>query len=89
MAIDYSTAKSYLDAGLSVLPAIKAQKRPNLNSWDLYKKQLPTNKDLQLWFGSACSGICIVCGEVSGNLEIIAGSLIGKHAQSQNIVYKI
>lgn len=72
MAIDYSTAKSYLDAGLSVLPAIKAQKRPNLNSWDLYKKQLPTNKDLQLWFGaSACSGICIVCGEVSGNLEII------------------
>ena len=71
MAIDYTTARKYLDAGLCVLPAIKAQKRPNLNSWEYYKTQLPTNKDLALWFGDNSSGICIVCGAVSGNLEII------------------
>lgn len=71
MAIDYTTARKYLDAGLCVLPAIKAQKRPNLNSWDYYKTQLPTNKDLGLWFGDNASGICIVCGAVSRNLEII------------------
>lgn len=71
MAIDYTTARKYLDAGLCVLPAIKAQKRPNLNSWEYYKTQLPTNKDLALWFGDNSSGICIVCGTVSGNLEII------------------
>lgn len=71
MAIDYTTARKYLDAGLCVLPAIKAQKRPNLNSWDYYKTQLPTNKDLGLWFGDSASGICIVCGAVSRNLEII------------------
>lgn len=71
MAIDYSIAKSYLDAGLSVLPAIKAQKRPNLNTWDCYKNQLPTEKDLHSWFDKNSSGVCIVCGAVSGNLEII------------------
>lgn len=71
MAIDYSIAKSYLDAGLSVLPAIKAQKRPNLNTWDCYKNQLPTDKDLHSWFDNNSSGVCIVCGAVSGNLEII------------------
>lgn len=71
MAIDYTTARKYLDSGLCVLPAIKAQKRPNLNSWEYYKTQLPTNKDLALWFGDNSSGICIVCGAVSGNLEII------------------
>lgn len=69
--IDYTTAKSYLNNGLSVLPAIKSQKRPNLSSWDVYKKQLPTDKDLSVWFNNNCSGVCIVCGEVSGNLEII------------------
>ena len=71
MAIDYTTAGRYLDAGLCVLRAVKAQKRPNLNSWEYYKTQLPTNKDLALWFGDNSSGICIVCGTVSGNLEII------------------
>lgn len=69
--IDYNLALQYKKHGLCVLPAIKTEKRPNLSSWDVFKKRLPTEKELAQWFSASNSGVCIVCGEVSGNLEII------------------
>ena len=41
--------------------------------WMPFKARRPTEAELQSWFNSwgCCSGIAVVCGEVSGGLELI------------------
>ncbi len=65
-----SVAESYCAAGLCVLPAHVREKRPTLSQWKRAQQQLPDSKDLERWF-RASPGICIVTGQVSGNLEIL------------------
>src|SRR5574344_520017 len=64
-------AKSYLSAGLSVLPAARQKKRPSVGSWKTWGKRLPTDVEVGAWFSNAQDGVCIVAGAVSGNLECI------------------
>lgn len=63
-------AECYLQAGLCVLPALPAEKRPALAAWKEYQSRLPTSGELDGWFGWA-RGMCLVAGAVSGNLELI------------------
>jgi hypothetical protein len=56
--------------GLSALPAIPGEKRPALPGWREYQKRLPTEAEARRWFARA-AGVCLVCGAVSGNLEMI------------------
>jgi len=58
------------EAGLCVLPAIAAEKRPALRSWKEYRRHLPTEQQVRTWFADA-DAICIVAGAVSGNLEML------------------
>jgi len=58
------------EAGLCVLPAIAAEKRPALRSWKEYRRHLPTEQQVRTWFAGA-EAICIVAGAVSGNLEML------------------
>lgn len=71
MSVSREKAKAYLMAGLSVLPANKAQKRPCLPQWNEFQTRLPTTDEVQHWFVQAQEAICIVCGRISGNLEVI------------------
>ncbi len=64
------TARAYLDAGLCPLPAILAEKRPDLSGWKQYQKRRPTEHQLQQWFTDS-QPICLLTGAVSGNLELI------------------
>ena len=64
------TALAYLRAGLCVLPAILAEKRPNLPGWKQYQSHLPTERQLQQWFTDP-QPICVLTGAVSGNLELL------------------
>lgn len=64
-------AKRYLDAGMSVLPAIKAEKRPAVRSWKEYQGRLPTEAEVDAWFAAGHDGVCILTGTPSGNLELI------------------
>ena len=64
-------AMSYHGAGLCVLPARRADKRPAVGSWKQYQQRLPTNAEVSAWFANGHDAICIVCGAVSGNNEII------------------
>lgn len=66
--IDIATA--YLRAGLCVLPAIVAEKRPALSAWKQYQKRLPTERQMGSWFAEG-SPLCLLTGAVSGNLEMI------------------
>lgn len=65
------TATQYLNAGLCVLPAIRAEKRPSVGQWKRYRKRLPTEAELSAWFANGPDAICIVCGEISGHAEMI------------------
>jgi len=64
------TALSYLRSGLCVLPARLADKRPALPSWKAFQKCLPNEQQIKEWFAEA-DALCILCGEISGHLEMI------------------
>lgn len=63
-------ALAYLRAGLCVLPAILAEKRPALSGWKQYQRHLPTERQVSSWFASD-QPLCILAGAVSSNLEMI------------------
>jgi hypothetical protein len=62
-------AKEYLKAQLSVIPT-KEDKRPALTSWLPYQSQRLKEEEVDTLFNKA-KGIGIICGAVSGNLEVI------------------
>lgn len=64
------TALSYYHAGLCVLPADAAEKRPALASWKPYQQRPPTEAEVRVWFASD-RPTCMLTGTASGNLEMI------------------
>ena len=65
------TAQSYLNYGLSVLPAKRQNKCPAIKSWKAFQDRLPTATEVEAWFSNDHDAMCIVTGKASGNLEII------------------
>ncbi|MBM3271645.1 MAG: bifunctional DNA primase/polymerase, partial [Candidatus Sericytochromatia bacterium] len=65
------TATRYLAAGLSVLPAVRAEKRPALSGWKAFQSRLPSVQQVEQWFAGTPDALCIVAGAVSGHLEVI------------------
>jgi len=64
-------AKEYLMAQLSVIPT-KEDKVPALPSWTPYQSQrIKENEVEALFSGANIKGLGIICGAVSGNLEVI------------------
>ncbi len=64
------TALSYAHAGLCVLPAHAAEKRPAVASWKEYQQRRPTEQEIDDWF-KADRPLCILAGAASGNLEML------------------
>ncbi len=64
-------ARKYLAAGLCALPARRAEKRPAVGRWKQYRKRLPTVAEVSAWFANGPDALCIICGRVSGNGEMI------------------
>lgn len=62
-------AKRIYDSGLVVLPALRKEKRP-VGAWKKWTKERP---DFDAVFGARTKfdAICVVCGAISGGLEII------------------
>ncbi len=71
-------AQDYLGAGLAVLPARLAEKRPALSRWKKYQQQLPSAAEVQAWFANTPDALCLLTGAVSGQLEIIDFDLGGE-----------
>jgi hypothetical protein len=61
-------AKDYKSYGLSVIP-VKTDKRPAI-SWNKYQKQVITDSEIDNYFSVDCF-IAVVCGAVSGGLEVL------------------
>lgn len=68
--IESAVAMKYLSAGLSALPADRKLKCP-LGKWKEWQGRLPTRDEEQTWFANPQDAICIICGKVSGNLEVL------------------
>lgn len=63
-------AQLYKSFGLSVVP-VNFHKKSLIN-WEPYQHEIITDKELRKVFRySGVDGIAIICGEVSGNLEVI------------------
>ena len=62
-------ARIYYESGLNVLPALKAQKRP-VGAWKKWTKKVPSF-DEAFRPGLEFDALCVVCGAISGGLEII------------------
>lgn len=67
-----STALDCRGFNLSSIPATEdGEKRPGLSKWKTYQTRLPTVDELKAWFASERTGIGLVTGAVSGNLEFL------------------
>lgn len=64
-------AKVWLAAGVSVIPILaKANKRPAVR-WGEFTTRAATMEEAQEWWGNGHPwGIALICGAVSGNLEM-------------------
>lgn len=71
MRIEPYVPTSLLAANLSVLPASKEKKYPAVGSWKTYQERLPSEHEVETWFANQHDALCLVCGKVSGNLEVI------------------
>ncbi len=65
-------ARYYVGLGLSVIP-IKpdGSKAPAVDTWKKFQKQIATDDDLKMWFSEDGLGIAILCGAISGHLEVL------------------
>ncbi|MBI5939836.1 MAG: bifunctional DNA primase/polymerase [Caulobacterales bacterium] len=64
-------AAAYRAAGLCVLPARAADKRPSVSGWKEFQSRLPTAVEVEAWFANSHDACCLICGAVSGNLELL------------------
>lgn len=69
--IDPAIPASYQAAGLCVLPARWPAKRPAIGAWKDYQSRLPTAAEVAAWFANPHPACCLICGTVSGNLELL------------------
>lgn len=69
--VPYKAAKKYSAAGFSVIPiCLDGSKSPS-DRWKKYESIPATPVELDRWFGGRKQGVGIVCGKVSGSLEVI------------------
>lgn len=71
MSIEVKIAESYLASKLSILPAVREKKCPAVGKWKTWQERLPTEIEARAWFANCHDAVCLVCGKVSGNLEIL------------------
>ncbi len=65
-------ALKFATAGISVVPvATDGSKRPGIDSWKKYQERQPEASELMRWFAKPQDGLGLICGKVSGNLEML------------------
>lgn len=70
MSTQLVLARSLVAAGISVIP-IGRNKQPSV-AWKEFQTRIANDSELQSWYGRPDqNGIGIVCGAVSGNLEVL------------------
>lgn len=60
-----------LRAGLSVVPPLEDGSKRPLTTWKQYQGRAAQEKQVREWYAEGRSGLGLVCGQVSGNLEVL------------------
>ena len=83
----YKAAKTYSKSKISIFPANKKDKAPLIPSWKPYQNKIAKLQEIKKWFNKATRPTCIamVCGEVSGNVEVLDFDVKGKLKQPINV----
>lgn len=55
-------SKTWVDRGISVIPCGYMAKKPILKKWGMYQTQLPTQKELEIWFSGALRNYGVITG---------------------------
>jgi putative DNA primase/helicase len=67
-----AAALAWHDAGFCVLPAkVDGSKAPAVASWTGYQQEGPSRQQVEAWFAAGHTGLGLVCGAISGNLEML------------------
>lgn len=61
--------KKLREIGISSIP-VAQDKKPKV-AWKEYQKRLPSIQECESWDSIKSDGIAVVCGRISGNLEVI------------------
>ena len=68
----FQVAFEYIRSGLSVIPIrTDGSKSPAIPTWKPFQDRLPNVGELRSFFFQKHVGIAIICGKVSGNLEVL------------------
>ncbi len=70
MRIDKEKAKKFIELGLSIIP-VNAKKLPVIGSWLKFQSVLPSDEDLKMFDNESGCAVAVICGKVSGGLEVI------------------
>jgi len=57
--------------GFAVIPAAEDGTKRPAGRWQEYQQRLPTEDEVRAWYGADRHGLGVVCGAVSGNLEML------------------
>lgn len=64
-------AKDYVKKGFPVIPIRFKDKQPAILSWKEYQDRLPSDEELNSWFGNGSNyNIAIICGRLSGIVAV-------------------
>ena len=99
--VTYKRVRGYVDAGISVLPTAPATKQPSWAllprddqghpEWRRFQKRIAEDSELQNWFLHTGAAPAIVCGEISGHLEILdfENARIKNPASNRGLLYDL
>jgi len=76
-------AHGLLESGLSVIPIKSDGSKSPAVSWKPYQSEIATPEELKGWFQNG-NGIGIVCGTISGNLEVLDFDTTSEQTESLN-----
>ena len=67
-----ATALKALNAGLCPIPPRQdGSKAPFPSKWKLYQESTPSQSDIENWYSEELTGVGLVTGAISGNLECL------------------
>jgi ABC-type dipeptide/oligopeptide/nickel transport system ATPase component len=67
----HATAIAFAEAGVSVVPAAMDGSKAPLGAWKKYQLTHADREQLDAWFSGNATGLGIITGKVSGNLEMV------------------
>ena len=67
----HATALAFVEAGVSVVPAAMNGTKAPIGTWKQYQLHPASREQIDRWFSGSATGLGIITGKVSGNLEMV------------------